>query len=248
MQPLVKRRIISCQIVAPQLIDIGVKIKQFLLPQHCVLCAAPAGGHALCRACEADLPWHADPSCPVCALPSGAGGVCGACLQRPPAFDATLAALDYRFPLDAVLQRYKYAGFLTVAELMGTLLSGKAQDRPRPDALIPMPLHPARLRERGFNQATEIARVVARRLAIPLELHACGRTRPTRPQAGLTVQERARNLRGVFACRKSLEGKRVVLLDDVMTTGASLNELARTVKDAGAARVDCWVVARTPRE
>lgn len=202
----------------------------------------------LCADCERDLPWRSASICPVCALPSGTGETCGTCLQHPPAFDATVAALDYRFPVAAVLQRYKYSGFLAVAELMGSLLARRLQDLPRPDILIPMPLHPTRLQERGFNQATEIARVVARDLELPLDSRACSRTRPTQPQTGLDLKARRRNMRGVFACSKNLTGKRVALLDDVMTTGASLDALAHTVKDAGAVRIDCWVVARTPKD
>jgi ComF family protein len=247
MPPLIVGQIISCQLAQPQLIDISSKFKQILLPQQCVLCGASAGDIALCAACEADLPWLTSACCPVCALPSGTGDVCGACLKDPPAFDATLALLEYRFPVDAVLQRYKYSGFLAVAELAGSLLTQGISDATRPDILIPMPLHPFRLKERGFNQAMEIARVVAGKLDIPLDLKACSRTRPTKPQAGLPLTERKKNLRGVFACHAPLEGKHVALLDDVMTTGASLNELAKTVKDAGAARVECWVVARTLR-
>lgn len=143
------------------------------------------------------------------------------------------------------MQRYKYSGFLAVSGLMGQLLARELTPAARPDIIIPMPLHPSRLKERGFNQASEIARIIAKQLAIPLATHICSRTRPTPPQAGLAVKERRRNMKGVFACSQSLAGKHVALLDDVMTTGASLDALARTVKDAGAARVDCWVIART---
>jgi ComF family protein len=229
------------------LIDIRSKLGQLLLPQQCVLCGTLAGEAPICNACEADLPWLDAPCCPVCALPSGSGEVCGECLQDRPAFDATLAALAYRFPVDAVLQRYKYSGLLAVATLAGSLLNQRIQAATKPDVIIPMPLHPSRLKERGFNQANEIARMVARDSCIPLDLEACSRTRPSKPQAGLTLKERKKNLRGVFACHVALEGKQVALLDDVMTSGASLNELAKTIKDAGAARVDCWVVARTLR-
>ena len=229
----------------PQLIDIRSKIKHILLPQQCLLCAAPSGCNGICCDCNADLPWQLDPCCPVCALPSRTGEVCGECLQQPPAFDATLAPLKYKFPINLVLQRYKYAGLLAVAKVTGELLADSLQGKSKLDVIIPMSLHSSRLLERGFNQAAEISRVVTKKLGIPLELHACSRTRPTKPQAGLSLQERKKNLRGVFACRRPLTGNHVVLLDDVMTTGASLSELARTVKDAGAARVECWVVART---
>jgi ComF family protein len=199
----------------------------------------------LCAGCEQDLPWRSGNRCPVCALPSGTGDVCGLCLKTPPAFDATHAILDYRFPVNAVLQRYKYSGLLAISGLMGHLLARDLHDAPRPELIIPMPLHPTRLKERGFNQAIEIARIVAETLDIPLATQLCSRTRPTQPQTGLALKERRRNMRGVFSCHQNLEGKHVALLDDVMTTGASLDALARAVKDAGAARVDCWVVART---
>ncbi len=108
-----------------------------------------------------------------------------------------------------------------------------------------MPLHPARLKERGFNQAQEIARQVARRLAIPLDAHACRRLRDTPPQATLKLKKRAANLRGAFSCDLDLSGKRVALIDDVMTTGASLHALAQAVRAKGATQVEAWVVART---
>lgn len=230
----------------PQLIDIRSFINQTLLPQRCLPCGDAATGAPICPACRAELPWLNTPSCATCGIPTPTGNVCGTCLQHPPAFDATHAILDYRFPVDAMLRRYKYSGFLAVAELMGTLLAERLQHAQKPDLLIPMPLHPLRLKERGFNQAIEIARVLCRHLQVPLELQACSRTRPTTPQAGLSLRERHKNLRGVFACHQNLSGKHVALLDDVMTTGASLDALARAVKDAGAMRVECWVVARTP--
>ena len=108
-----------------------------------------------------------------------------------------------------------------------------------------MPLHPQRIKERGFNQSVEIARIISRQLPIPVNLHACKRIKPTPPQASLPYKQRIRNMHGAFDCTANLEGKRVVLLDDVMTTGASLNALAKTVKDAGASHVECWVIART---
>lgn len=224
--------------------NICTKFKH-LLPQQCLLCLAPSGQHALCPACDADLPRISGPTCPLCGLPGGSHEPCGACLRRPPRFDATRAALAYHFPASALLQRYKYAGMLAAAELLGGLLTEHVATVPRPDLIIPMPLHPTRLKERGFNQALEIARVVSRRLQIPLAPDLCTRTRPTPPQAGLDLAARVKNLRGVFACRDSLAGKNVALIDDVMTSGASLDALAGCVKDAGAARVECWVVART---
>lgn len=156
-----------------------------------------------------------------------------------------MAALEYAYPVEALLQRYKYAGMLNIARALAELLLSRLHDRPLPDAVIPMPLHPERLRERGYNQALEISRVVAHHLGVALMASACSRTRPTPPQAGLTLAQRHRNLRGAFACHADLSGCHVVLLDDVMTSGASLDNLARAVKAAGAEHVECWVVART---
>jgi len=199
----------------------------------------------LCPACRNALPYHPPETCPSCALPTVGGATCGHCLKKPPAFDCTVAAFSYTFPLDALIHSYKYAGNLTLLDLLAEPLAARAIAQRKPDLLIPMPLHPARLKQRGFNQALEIARQVAQRLAIPLDSRACRRLRDTPPQASLKLQQRAANLRGAFSCEIDLRGKRVALLDDVMTSGASLHELAKTVRAKGAAQVEAWVVART---
>lgn len=193
------------------------------------------------------MPWL-EATCPRCALPQPQGTLCGACLRHPPAFDATVALLRYAFPADALLRHYKYQGQLAIAQLFGELLAERAADAARPDCLIPMPLHPLRLKERGFNQSLELARLVAQRLDLALLPQGCARTRHTTPQAGLPLAQRKRNLRGAFACRADIGGAHVAIVDDVMTSGASLQELAQTLKRAGAARVDCWVVARASLE
>jgi len=229
-----------------QLIDICSIFTQMLLPQHCLLCGASGEGlQPLCAGCHADLPWQPEAVCSVCAMPSPAAATCGACLKSPPAFDATLAALQYRFPLTALLQAYKYGERLQLTGLFGQLLAEKVRYAPAPDMVLAMPLHPSRLKERGFNQAAELARVVAKCLHLPLVLNACSRTRATPPQASLPLKDRAKNLRGAFACTPVVTGKRVAVVDDVMTSGASLNELAKTLKKSGAREVYCWVVART---
>lgn len=215
-----------------------------LLPQDCLLCSAPAGHGLLCGDCADRLPRHSAPACPVCALPTLGGETCGACLQRPPAFSRTLAAFDYAFPVDALLHAFKYAGRLPAAEALARPLADLARNRPLPDALVPMPLHPQRLKERGFNQAMELARALSRQLGVPALPDACTRRRNTLPQAGLPWKERRRNLRGAFDCRRDFTGKRLAIVDDVMTTGATVGELAKTLKKAGA-EVEVWVVART---
>ena len=213
---------------------------------YCLLCGATAGVHPICRACDADLPWLRQPQCPHCALPTPGGETCGACLQRPPAFDRTHAALAYAFPLDRLIPRLKYNGQLALAPALGECLAAAAAAGPRPDCLIPMPLHARRIRERGFNHATEIAREVAKRLDLPLDIGSCQRIRDTPPQMGLKYDARRRNVRGAFVCTGDVRGRRIALVDDVMTTGTSLDELAATLKQAGALEVETWVVARTP--
>lgn len=199
----------------------------------------------LCPACLADLPWHTQAQCPQCATPTPLGYICGACLKRPPAFERTVAALGYAFPLDRLIPRLKYHGRLAIAPALGECLARVVEGTPAPDRLIAMPLHAKRVRERGFNHATEIAREVAKRLGLPLDTASCQRIRDTPPQMGLKHDARRRNLRGAFACTGDVRGQRIALVDDVMTTGTSLDELAATLKRAGACEVTCWVAART---
>jgi len=211
--------------------------------QDCVLCGAASGGDLLCPPCRADLPRAGAPACPVCAGPSD-GHTCGGCLREPPAYARCIAALRYGFPADALIQALKYRSQLALARLFAEVMGTAVAHAPRPDALLPMPLHPDRARSRGFNQATEIARPLARRLNIPLDATSLARIRDTAPQATLPLEERLRNVKGAFRCADAVAGKRVALLDDVMTTGATLNEAAKALKRAGATEVSLWVVAR----
>lgn len=142
------------------------------------------------------------------------------------------------------MQQYKYGSALQTAHLFAQLISTH-DSLQHIDVMIPMPLHPQRLQERGFNQSLEIAKQLAKKTDIPLDYTSCTRTKYTPPQASLPLKERAKNIKGVFAYSANLAGKRVAIVDDVMTTGASLNELAKTLKKAGATHVECWVVART---
>ena len=210
--------------------------------QDCQLCGALSGTHLLCAACYANLPRHHN-ACPVCAAP-GNSETCGVCLQQPPAFDSTQAALDYTFPVDKLIQAYKYHQQLALARLFGTLLRQAVSLQTRPNVILPMPLHAARLRERGFNQALEIAKIIAKDLHLPLATHLAQRSINTLSQATLAWDARKKNMRGAFACDLNLEGMHIALVDDVMTSGATLHALAKTLKRAGASRIDVWVVAR----
>jgi ComF family protein len=132
-----------------------------------------------------------------------------------------------------------------MADTFGALLANAIQSTTRPDVIVPMPLHPQRLQQRGFNQSVEVGRVLAKQLNIKLDTQSCIRTKLAPPQASLPLKQRAKNMRGAFRCDNRLDGLRIALLDDVMTTGASLNALASAVKKAGAAHIECWVLART---
>jgi ComF family protein len=216
---------------------------EMLFGGSCFLCRGKASA-ILCAACDADLPRLGTEICPRCALASPAGAVCGRCLTQPPAYDATRAALAYAFPADVLIQALKFRGELALAPLLGSLLlpciSGKDVD-----CVVPVPLSVERLRARGYNQALEIARSVAAAARTRLAPELCERSRDTGVQMDLPLKERAGNVRGAFHCPGVVSGT-VAVLDDVMTTGATLEEIATTLKRAGAARVVNWVVARTP--
>ena len=181
----------------------------------------------------------------MCALPLPSGSVCGDCLEHHPAYDSVAAVYCYAFPVDALVRALKYHGDLTLAPLLGNHLAREA--KAQVDAIVPMPLATARLRERGFNQAHELARHIGRTLGLPVLGAACRKVADTAPQAALPWAERARNVRAAFVCDIDLSGKRVAVVDDVMTTGATLNEVAGNLKRAGAAYVSGWVIARTLR-
>lgn len=215
------------------------------ISQPCLLCGARCHGSALCSACLADLPKLPTACCPQCALPTPSSEVCGTCLKRPPLFDRCRAVYVYAFAADILVQRLKYASELALAGFLAEQLALEVAPHPLPDLILPMPLHPRRLGERGFNQAVELGRRLSARLHIPMCTGACQRLRDTPAQAGLDLKARRRNLRGAFHCSANLKGLRVALLDDVMTSGASLDELARAARNAGAIGVEAWVVART---
>ena len=225
-------------------------IARLVLPQRCELCVARTDGALLCDACAISLPRIAA-ACPVCALPSAGNAVCGACLRDPPPYAATIAALAYAFPADRLLQRIKYGGRIALADWAGTTLAAAVGatlpgriGSDRPDRIVALPLAASRQRERGFNQAREVAVRVARGTGLPLAA-PLARISAGPPQTALPWAERRRNVRGAFAVHAAVRGARIALVDDVMTTGATLAEAARALLSAGAERVECWVVART---
>jgi ComF family protein len=244
-----------------QLLNLQI-FKRIVFKQSCILCIQnieniPPSIHAVCRACLNNLPWHPKTSCPQCGMPSSGTGlnriVCGSCINSPPDFDTTRAVFLYAYPIDAMMVRYKYGNMLSLSDTFGEFLAEKTTldflNDNHIDLIIPMPMHPQRLKERGFNQALEIAKVLAKNCKEKLDYKSVTRQTLTLPQASLPLKERVKNIKGAFKVNADkldkLQGKRIAIVDDVMTTGASLNELAKTLKKAGASHVECWVIART---
>lgn len=214
----------------------------------CLLCRAPANESGLCADCVADLP-RLTLACRRCALPleTSEAELCGECLASPPPFDATFAGFIYADPVDHLVTELKYRGHLPVARLLAGQLAARVAGR-RVDVLIPMPLHRDRLRERGFNQAAELCRALARHSGIPWSTSKLARTRAGQSQRESNRRERQRNVRRAFEWAAPLPcPARVALVDDVLTTGATARAAAATLKQAGAEWVEVWVAARTPK-
>jgi ComF family protein len=221
--------------------------ERWALPQRCLFCGATDPREGICGPCREDLPGSRAARCPICGNLSVTGEICGECLARPPRFSRLSAAVSYRFPVDGAIQRLKYGADLSTVAPLAALLADRVGREPRPDLMLAMPMAPQRLRERGFNQAHELAGALAERLSLKLAPVLCRRTRHTAPQAALPWAERRRNIRGAFECEADLSGAHVAVVDDVLTTGATLDELAGLLLGRGAAQVWGWVVARAER-
>jgi ComF family protein len=217
-----------------------------LWTHDCALCLAPAHAQLVCDPCARDLDCLGE-RCPECASRiDPATGACGECAQAKFAFDRAVARFDYRFPLDKLVQRFKYGGDLAVGGWLARALAERVGREPRVDLLVVPPLSAARLRERGFNQALEIARIVGSRIRVPVAREAILRTRETQAQAGLGRAARRKNVRDAFVCTAALDRARVAIVDDVLTTGATSDAIAKALRSAGAERVAVWTVARAP--
>lgn len=218
---------------------------RWLFALHCMVCGeAGQDGRDLCRACHAAFPWQG-PACLRCALPLPSPGTCGACLQHSPPLTEAHAVFEYAFPLDRLLPRLKFHRDFASGRVLAQAMVDHCANLPRPDALLPLPLHRARLRRRGYDQTLELARPLARALALPLLERVLKRSKSTSAQSRLDADARMRNLRGAFqvTTAETLPAH-IVLVDDVMTTGATLHAAARALLAGGARRVDAWVCAR----
>jgi ComF family protein len=219
-----------------------------LFPATCLLCLDPGQPPALdlCRGCEEDFPQNV-PACTGCAMPVvTAGEICASCRRHRRVFDAAFAPYRYEFPLVQLIHRFKYGGQIAIGRILGTLLARRLAERGRPrvDAIVPVPLHAAREARRGYNQAREIAMFAAELLRIPMEDRLVRRPRATVEQTALPAAARRRNLRGAFEVRAAFVPLRVAIVDDVLTTGATAEALALTLKRAGCRHVEVWAAAR----
>lgn len=223
--------------------------------QSCLLCGDSTDTPLpVCTPCESELPWLGD-QCFTCALPLPMAGLqCRQCASAAPAFERVVAPWVYDFPVDALITRFKHQAKWPLGRLLGQLLAQALQHHfaeglERPDALVPVPLAAQRLRQRGFNQATLLARWLSGPLGIPCQEHLLRRIQDTPAQQALDAKARRRNLHQAFAMtpKAELRNRHLALVDDVLTTGATANALARLLLDAGAARVDVYCLARTAK-
>lgn len=224
------------------------RLRHFVLPLRCLLCGATgADGIDLCADCAAELPRNRS-CCMRCALPLATPAqLCGECQRRTPPWDAAWAPFRYGWPLDRLESRYKFGADLAAGRVLSTLWRREPSPIEPPQLLLAVPLHLGRLRERGYNQALELARPLARDLDVPLRHDVLQRIRLTDAQTELDAVGRRRNVRGAFALRASIAlPAHVAILDDVMTTGATLAECAHVLRRAGVSRVDVWALARAP--
>lgn len=232
----------------PSLLQPWHVLRRWLLPWRCLLCGASDTGEMdLCADCAAELPRNRS-CCARCALPLAVpAALCGECQRRAPPWESAWAPFRYGWPLDRLESRFKFGRDLAAGRTLATLWQREAAPLPLPRLLLPVPLHTGRLRQRGYNQALELAKPLARHFGLSLRHDVLLRQRGTIAQTELDAVTRRRNVRGAFAVRAAtVLPAHVAILDDVMTTGATLAECARVLKCSGAQRVDVWALARAP--
>lgn len=226
-------------------------IQYTLFPARCLLCGAPGTkGIDICTPCLNDLP-HNHNRCRICSLPlpsSHADSICGKCLKQTPKFDFCHAPFAYGYPISGLISDFKFSEKFYSGRLLAELLINfvETNQLELPEVILPVPLHPTRLKKRGFNQALELAKPIGRYFDIPFDTKSCKRIKATETQSTLDKKIRKKNMRGAFEIAEPLDCKHLVLIDDVVTTGTTVNELAKTIKASGVKRVDVWALARTP--
>lgn len=227
-----------------------LQLMNWLLPPSCLLCGA-VNQQIICEGCISDLPYHHEyPTCYSCGavLPKRVTVqiLCGRCLQTKPYYTHTQALYCYEFPVNILIHAVKFRDNLGLLRTLAQFMADHYAFDGHPDVLIPIPLHPKRLRERGYNQALELARPISRVSGIPIDTQTCKRIKYTSRQTQLTAQERAKNLKDAFFVEpNAADWQHVVLIDDVVTTGTTVNELAKALYYAGVERIDVYCCART---
>jgi ComF family protein len=229
-------------------VNIWTNIIHLLMGGTCPLCGVATPASDLCLSCDRDIPNTTD-ICRHCALPLPANTdplICGQCQQHPPPFQTAYSFTRYAPPVDRMLQQLKFQRKLNYAKLLGQrmALDIVARQLAKPDVIVPVPLHEQRMRQRGYNQALELARPIARQLITPLEINACHRPKATQEQTGLAARQRRANVKQAFKVDDKIKHLHVAIVDDVMTTGSTVTELSKQLLQAGARRVDVWVCAR----
>ncbi len=213
---------------------------------ECLLCGGMATyGTTICEPCKRELP-RIHHACPTCAQPLAVSLSCPACQRHLPPFYNCRAIFHYQGVIRHLIHRLKYHNDLAAAKLLGRLMADAlgSHHPEMPECLVPVPLHPARLRQRGYNQVVEMGRAISHELNLPMELKLVHRLWPTESQQKLSAVARRLNVRDAFRARNKPQYHHIALLDDVMTTGATATELAHCLRKAGVRRVELWVCAR----
>ncbi|NOQ14216.1 MAG: ComF family protein [Methyloprofundus sp.] len=225
-------------------------IQYSLLPPNCILCGNKGMLHMdLCQPCH-DAQIEIGSHCYCCAKPFSSTtlifNLCGNCQKNPPAFDHTYTPYLHQGAIRYLINQCKFNGAYKNTRVLGLLLANhlRKQTDTLPELILPVPLHPKRYQQRGFNQTLEIGKIIARELSIPIDNSCCQRIKNTDHQVSLTAKQRYKNIKHAFQMLKIPNARHIAILDDVMTTGATTNELAKTLKSAGVSQVDIWVCAR----
>ena len=220
------------------------QIKAAFLPHICLLCQSPSQLNLdICSSCQSQL-IQTNTSCTICAKPMPNNAICGACIKTPPEFDQTFCLGQFESHLRKLILQLKFHEKLYASQVLGMLMAKRLQAQGQPEVIIPVPLHLARLKQRGFNQSLEIAKILGKALNLSIDRTSCARVKFTLPQTTLPAKKRPSNVRNAFTLNNSIDYKHIAILDDVMTTGSTANELAKLLKKAGAERVVVWCVAR----
>ncbi|MBL1320639.1 MAG: ComF family protein [Methylophaga sp.] len=208
------------------------------------MCGSSSGNDCLCQACSEQLPLlgHA---CPRCASPLQQTMLCGHCLNKPPEQDASFSLFRYRSPIDRLIVDLKYHDTLVLSQFFATQMAEQLKKRPLPQLLIPIPLHPRRLRERGYNQSLELAKQLSKQLNIPVRHDILMRIKDTPPQASLPFAERKNNMKKAFQINNTNIPNHIALIDDVLTTGHTVNFAAKVLHEMGVKTIEVWTIART---